>query len=181
MTLSKITTPVIVTPYKSLRQSFETSRLYSTPAMNVTSVNIFELNQICDTFNNLRHVPFPKVAGGKTGALFGEKTFAFTYLSKRSNTPKPHKKPLGVKAKLGWTLAGEHETSLNPSESTFNHRATTTKPFVHHVSRQQTKKPHLCVLVEQFWKIESEGTRKDRSLLSDEDNDALKNSENHTT
>ena len=79
-----------------------------------------------------------------------------------------------MKTKLGWTLAGEHETSLNPSESTFRHHSTTTKPFIYHLSRQQTEQPHLCELVEQFWKIESEGTQKNSCVLSDEDNDALK-------
>ena len=79
-----------------------------------------------------------------------------------------------MKTKLGWTLAGEYETSLNPSESTFRHHSTTTKPFIYHLSRQQTEQPHLCELVEQFWKIESEGTQKNSCVLSDEDNDALK-------
>ena len=40
MPLSKITAPVIITPNKSSRQSFEISRAYSTPAMNVTPANI---------------------------------------------------------------------------------------------------------------------------------------------
>ena len=56
---SKITAPVIITPFKSLRQSFEISRAYSTLATNVTPANIFELNQLCDTFNNLRQIHFP--------------------------------------------------------------------------------------------------------------------------
>ena len=77
MSLSKITAPVIITPYNSLRQSFEISRACSTPAMNVTPSNVFELNQICDTFNNLRHIHFPQVAGGKIGALLGVNTFAY--------------------------------------------------------------------------------------------------------
>ena len=75
MPLSKITAPVIITPYKSLRQSCEISRAYSAPAMNVTPANIFEWNQICDTFNNLRHIHFPQVAGGKNGAPLGVNTF----------------------------------------------------------------------------------------------------------
>ena len=77
-----------------------------------------------------------------------------------------------MKTQLGWTLAGEYETSLNPSEWTFNHHSTTS--FIYHVSRQQTEEPHLSGLVEQFWKIESEGTQEKSSVLSDEDNDALK-------
>ena len=68
----------------------------------------------------------------------------------------------------------EYETSLNPSESTFRHLSTATKPFIYHVSRQQTEEPHLSKLVEQFWKIESDGTQEDSSVLSDEDIDALK-------
>ena len=131
MPLSKITAPVIITPYKSLRQNFEISRAYSTPAMNVTPANIFELNQLCDTFNNLRHIHFPQVAGGKIGALLGVNTFAYTHpievITGNIN------QPFGVKTKLGWTLAGEYETSLHPSESTINHHSTTTKPFIYHV------------------------------------------------
>ena len=79
MLLSKITAPFIITPYNSLRQIFEISRACSTPAMNVTPSNVFELNQICDTFNNLRHIHFPQVAGGKIGALLGVNTFAYTH------------------------------------------------------------------------------------------------------
>ena len=109
--LSKITALVIITPYKSLRQSFEISRAYSTSAMNVTPANIFELNQICDTFHNLRHIHFPQVAGGKIGALLGVNTFAYTHPIEV--IPGNMNQPLGVKKKLGWTLAGEYETSLN--------------------------------------------------------------------
>ena len=72
------------------------------------------------------------------------------------------------------TIAGGYETSLHPSEPTINHHSTTIKPFIYHVSRQQTNEPHLSELVEHFWKIESEGTQENSSVLSDEDNDALK-------
>ena len=71
-------------------------------------------------------------------------------------------------------LAGEYETSLRPSETTINNHSTTTKQFIYHVSRQQTEEPHLSELVEQFWKIESEGIQENSSVLSDEDNGALK-------
>ena len=172
MPLSKITAPVIISPYKSLRQSFEIYRAYSTPAMNFTPANIFELNQLCDTFNNLRRIHFPQVAGGKNGALLGINIFAYTHPIEV--IPGNINQPFAVKTKLGWTLAGEYETSLHPSESTINNQSTTTKPFIYHVSRQQTEKPRLSKLVEQFWKIESEGTQENSSVLSDEDNDALK-------
>ena len=172
MPLSILTAPVIITPYKSLRQSFEISRAYSTPAMNVTPANIFELNQICDTFKILRHIHFTQVAGGKFGALLGVNTFANTHPIEVR--PGNTNQPVGVKTKLGWTLVGEFETSLNPSEDTFNHHSTTTKPFIYQVSRQQTEEPYLIELVEQFWKIESEGNHESSSVLSDENNDALK-------
>ena len=99
-----MTTPVIITPYKSMRQSFEISRAYSTPAMNVRPANVFELNQICDTFNNLHHIYFPQVAGGKIGALLGVNTFAYTHPIEVM--PGNINQPFGVKTKLGWTLAG---------------------------------------------------------------------------
>ena len=126
--------------------------------MNVTPANIFKLNQICDTFNNLRHIDFPQVAGGKIGALLGVNTLAYTHPIQ--GILGNINQPFGVKTNLGWTLAGEYEFSLNPSESTFRHHSTTTKQFIYHVSRQQTEEPHLSELVEKFWKIESEGTKK---------------------
>ena len=141
MPLSKITAAVNITPYKSLRQSFEISRACSTPTMNVTPANIFELYQLCDTFNNLRHIHFVQVAGGKIGALLDVNTFAYTHPIEL--IPGNINQPFGVKINLGWTLAVEYETLLNPSESTFNHPSTTTKPFIYHVSRQQSKESHL--------------------------------------
>ena len=171
MPLSKITAPVIFTPYKSLRQGFKISRANSTPAMNVTPANIIELNQICDTLNNLGHIQFCQVAGGKTRALLVVNTFAYTHPIEV--IPGNINQAFGVKTKLGWTLAGENETSLNPSESTFRHHSITNKPFIYHVSRQQTEEPDLSELVEQFWKLEREGTKENGSVLSDEVNDAL--------
>ena len=129
MPFSKITAPVIIPPYKSLRQSFEISRACSTPPMNVTPANVFELNQICDTFKNLRHIHFPQVAGGKMGALLGVNNSAYTHPIQV--IPGNVNQPFGVKTKLGWTLAGEYETSLNPCESTFRHHSTTTEPFIY--------------------------------------------------
>ena len=172
MPISKITATVIITPFNSLRQSFEMSLAYSTPAMNVTPANKFELNQKCDTFNNLRHIHFPQVAGGKIGALLGVNLFAYTHPIEV--IPGNINQLFGVKIKLGWTLAGEYETSLNHSESTFRQHSTTTKRFIYHVPKQQTEETHLSELVEQFWKIENEGTQENSSALSDEDNDALK-------
>ena len=172
MPLSKITAPVNIIPFKSLRQSFETSRAYSMPAMNATSANIFELNQICDIFHNLRHIHFLQVADGKIGALLGVNTFAYTHPIEV--IPGNMNQPFSVKIKLGWTLAGEYETSLSPSGSRFNCHSTTTKPLIYHVSRQRTEEPQLNELVELFWKNQSEGTEENGFVLSDEDNDALK-------
>ena len=62
MTLSKINEPVTITPYKSSEISFELSRAYSTPSLNVSAAYVFQLNQICDAFNNLRHIHFPYMA-----------------------------------------------------------------------------------------------------------------------
>ena len=106
---------------------------YSTPPMNVTPANKFELNQICDTFKNLHHIHFPQVAGNKIGAFLGVNTIGYTHPIEV--IPGNINQPFGVKTKIGWKLAGEYETSLNPSESTFRHHLTTTKPFIYHVSR----------------------------------------------
>ena len=83
--------------------------------MNLTPANIFELNQICDTFNNLHHIHFPQVAGGRIGAPLSVHTFA--YSSNRSNT-RDHKSNVWCENQTyGWILAGEYETSECNSQS----------------------------------------------------------------
>ena len=107
MPLSKISEQVTVAPYKNLDQKFQIKTTYSTPCLNVASANTFELNQLCDAFKALRHIHFPEIADGKTGALLGINTFAFTHLVEV--IPATKNQPFGVKTRLGWTLAGEYE------------------------------------------------------------------------
>ena len=107
MPLSKISEQVTVAPYENLDQRFQIKTTYSTPCLNVASANTFELNQLCDAFKALRHIHFPEIADGKTGALLGINTFAFTHLVEV--IPATKNRPFGVKTRLGWTLAGEYE------------------------------------------------------------------------
>ena len=108
--LLKTTVPVFITPYKSFRQNFEISLAYSTPAMNVTPANIFELKQIYDTLSNLLHIQFPQKAGVKIGALLDVNNLICTHPIKL--IPGNLNQPFGVKTILGWTLA-DYETPLD--------------------------------------------------------------------
>ena len=67
--------------------------------MYVTPANILELNQICDTFNSLRHMHFPQVAGSKIGALIIVNTIA--HFHPIEVIPGNINQPFGVKTKLG--------------------------------------------------------------------------------
>ena len=99
MSLSKIVEPVTITPYKSTEISFELSRTFSTPSLNVAAAKIVELNQLCDAFNSLRHIHFPNIADGKIGPLLGVNAFAFTHPT--HVMPGNQNQPFGVKTKLG--------------------------------------------------------------------------------
>ena len=177
--LSKIVEPVTITPYKSTEISFELSRTFRTPSVNVAAANIFELNQICDAFNSLRHIHFPNIADGKTGALLGVNAFAFTYPT--HVIPGNQNQPFGVKTKLGWTLAGEYENRI--SATTQQPASQQKKKFIFHVSRNRTDEPGLDELVQQFWSIGAEGIQEDREQVytkqEEEFLDILKNSINH--
>ena len=146
MSLSKIVEPVTITPYKSTEISFELSRTFSTPSMNVAAAKSFELNQICDAFNSLRHIDFPIIADGKIGALLGVNAFAFTYPT--HVIPGNQNQPFGVKTKLGWTLAGEYENRI--SATTQQPASQQKKKFIFLVSRSRTDEPGLDELVQQF-------------------------------
>ena len=143
MSLSKIVEPVTITPYKSTEISFELSRTFSTPSLNVAAAKIFELNQICDASNSLRHIHFPNIADGKIGALLGVNAFAFTYPT-HVIIPGNQNQPFGVKTKLGWTLAGEYENCIS---ATTQQPASQQKKSVFHVSTNRTDDPGLDKLV----------------------------------
>ena len=178
MSLSKIVEPVTITPYKSTEISFELSRTFSTPSLNVAAAKIFELNQICDAFNSLRHIHFPNIADGKIGALLGVNAFAFTYPT--HVIPGNQNQPFGLKTKLGWTLAGEYENCIS---ATTQQPPSQQKKFIFNVSRNRTDEPGLDELVQQFWSIEADGIQKDREQVYTKQEeqflDILKNSINH--
>ena len=162
MSLSKIVEPVTITPYKSTEISFELSRTFSIPSLNVAAAKIFELNQICDAFNSLRHIHFPNIADGKIGALLGVIAFAFTYPT--HVIPGNQNQPFGVKTKLGWTLAGEYENRI--SATTQQLASQQKKKFIFHMSRNRTDEPGLDEIVQQFLSIEVDGIQKDRKQLT---------------
>ena len=87
--------------------SFELSRAYSEPSLNVTAENVFQLNQICDAFNNLSYIHSPYIYDGKIGALLGVNAFAFTYATHLIQGNQ--NQLFGVKTKLSWSLADEYE------------------------------------------------------------------------
>ena len=160
MSLSKIVEPVTITPNKSTEISFELSGTLSTPSQNVAAAKLFELNQICYAFNSLRHIHFPNIADGKIGALLGVNAFAFTYPT--HVIPGNQNQPIGVKTKLGWTLAGEYENRIS---ATTQQPASQQKIFIFHESRNRTDEPGLDELVQQFWSIEAYGIQKDREQI----------------
>ena len=178
MSLSEIVEPVTITPYKSTEISFELSRTFGTPSLNVADAKIFELNQICDAFNSLRHVHFPNISDGTIGALLGVNAFAFTYPT--HVIPGNQNQPFGVKNKLGWTLAGEYENRI--SATTQQPASQQKKKFIFHVSRNRTDEPRLDEFVQQFWSIEADGIQKDREQVYTKPEDlfldTLKNSIN---
>ena len=178
LSLSKIVEPVTITPYKSTEISFELSRTLSTPSLNVAAAKIFELNQICDAFNSLRHIDFPNIADGKIGAL-GVIAFAFNYPT--HVIPGNQNQPFGVKTKLGWTLAGDYENLI--SATTQQPASQQKKKFIFHVSRNSSDETRLDELVQHFWIIEADGIQKDREQVYTKQEeqflDILKNSINH--
>ena len=80
MTLSNINEPVTITPYKSSEISFELSRAYSTPSLNVSAANVFQLNESCDVFNNLRHIHFPYIASVKSKGSVGDSSVILNFV-----------------------------------------------------------------------------------------------------
>ena len=164
---SKISEPVAVAPYENLDQKFQITTTYSTPCLNVAPANTFELNQLCDKFKELRHIHFTEIAEGKIGAFLGINTFAFSHPVEVILATK--NQPFGVKTRLGWTLAGEYERVQKQPKQ----RSHQQKQYVYHVSRQSSDDQPLVELLEQFWKIEAEGTQPESESANPVDKEAV--------
>ena len=115
----------------------------------------------------MRHIHFPEIAEGKIGALLGINTFAFTHPVEV--IPSTENQPLGVKTRLGWTLAGEYERVQKQPKQ----RSHQQKQYVYQVSRQSSDDQPLDELLEQFWKIEAEGTQTESESSNPADKEAL--------
>ena len=108
----------------------------------------------------MRHIHFPEIAEGKIGALLGMNTIAFTHAVEV--IPATKNQPFGVKTRLGWTLAGEYERVPKQPKQ----RSHQQKQYVYHVSRRSSDDQPLDELLEQFLKIEAEGTQPERESKS---------------
>ena len=179
MSLSRIVEPVTITPYKSTEISFELSRTFNIPSLNVAAAKIFEFNQIFDAFNSLCHILLLNIADGKISALLGVNTFAFTCPT--HVIPCNQNQPFVVKIKFGWTLAGEYENCI--SANTQQPASQQKKKFIFHVSRNRTDEPWLDELVQPFWSTEADGIQKDLEQVYTKQEeqflDILTNSINH--
>ena len=177
MPLSKIKQPITVCPFNQFDEKFQISRAYSTPTLNVNAANVTELNYVCDAFNELRHIYFPDIAEGKIGALLGVNAFAFTHPTEVIQGTEI--RPFGVKTKLGWTLAGEYLNTLGNCSSKSSNKS---KVFVYHVCRKSPEQP-LDNLIQEFWSIENDGTRKEDNTITEDEKSAIRILEstiNHT-
>ena len=167
MPLSKISEQVTVASYENLDQKFQITTTYSTPCLNVAPANTFELNQLCDAFKELRHIHLPEIAEGIIGALLGINTFAFTHPVEV--IPANKNLTFGIKTRLGWTLAGEYERVQKQPKQ----RSHQQKQYVYHVSRRSSDDQPLDELLEQFWKIEAEGSQPEPESKNPVDKEAL--------
>ena len=97
----------------------------------------------------------------------GINTFAFTHPVEV--IPATKNQPFGVKTRLGWILAGEYERVQKQPKQ----RSHQQKQYVYHVSRRSSDDQPLDELLEQFLKIEAEGTQPKRESTNPVDKEAL--------
>ena len=177
MPLSKIKQAITVCPFNHFDEKFQISRAYSTPTLNVIAANVTELNYVCDAFNELRHIYFQDIAEGKIGALLVVNAFAFTHPNEVIQGTEI--RPFVVKTKFGWTLAGEYLNTLGNRSSKSSNKS---KVFVYHVCRKSPEQP-LDNLIQEFWSIENDCTRKEDNTITEDEKSAIRILEstiNHT-
>ena len=101
---------------KPIDSSVEPVRLndvMAVPDLNMSAVNVAQLNALCNNYDHLSHVSFPELERNNVSIIIGIDNLDLIHYKQIVKGPK--NAPWGVETPLGWTCAGKTNLVFNES------------------------------------------------------------------
>ena len=163
--LSVSATSFDLAPYADNDNKFHVQHAFSTSNINLPPADTTELNDICQSFPQLRHIKFPDINQGKIGVLLGTACVPFTHSLEWIRGA--HNCPSGVRTEPGWTIAGEFRHSSRK-------KPTATKQLLFFASHETSPQSASTDILEHYWNVEKIATEPaQKDALSTHDKEAL--------
>ena len=147
--LSVSATSFDIAPYADNDNKFHVQHAFSTPKINLPHADTTELNDICQSFPQLRHIKFPDINQGKIGVLLGTACVLFTHSLEWIRGA--HNCPSGIRTELGWNIAGEFRHSSRK-------KYIATKHLLFFASHETSSQSASTDNLEHYWNVEKIAT-----------------------
>ncbi|XP_075250799.1 uncharacterized protein LOC142343002 [Convolutriloba macropyga] len=149
---------------KPIDSSIEPVRLndvMAVPDLNMSAVNVAQLNALCQNYDHLSHKNFPELERNNVSIIIGIDNLDLIHYKQIIKGPK--NAPWGVETPLGWTCAGKTNLVLNES----------TQVQYTQVQNCPNMDDSLFKLVQDRMKVENWGIASPRKALSENDKRAI--------
>ncbi|XP_075241673.1 uncharacterized protein LOC142336649 [Convolutriloba macropyga] len=131
------------------------------PDLNMSAVNVAQLNALCNNFDHLSHINFPKLERNNVPKIIGIDNLDLIHYKQIIKGPK--NAPWGVETPLGWTSSGKTNLVFNES----------TPAQYTQVQKCPNIDDSLFKLVQDWMKVENLGIASPRKALSENDKRAI--------
>ena len=149
---------------KPIDSSVEPVRLndvMAVPDLNMSAVNVAQLNALCNNYDHLSHINFPELERNNVSIIIGIDNSDLIHYKQIIKGPK--NAPWGVETPLGWTCAGKTILVFNES----------TPVQYTQVQNCPNMDDSLFKLVQDWMKVENLGIASPRKALSENDKRAI--------
>ena len=156
---------------KPIDSSVEPVRLndvMAVPDLNMSAVNVAQLNALCNNYDHLSHINFPELERNNVSIIIGIDNLDLIHYKQIIKGSKNAQ--WGVETPLGWTCAGKTNLVFNES-----------KPVQYtQVQNCPNMDDSLFKLVQDWMKVENLGIALPRKALAENDKRAIENLESTT-
>ena len=160
---------VYIKTLHSDQQSFLLTDVIAVQNLNMSPVDTQKLNQLCEPFEHLSHISFPKIGNNSVAIFLAIGNLNLIHYKQLVEVPK--NAPWGVETQLGWIYAGKTDLVLDES-----YPVQFTQLNSHPNMDEQMFK-----MVSDRLKIETLGIASPKKSMSKIDKTALEILDNKTT
>ena len=102
-----------IKPIDSSVEPVRPNDVMAAPDLNMSAVNVAQLNALCNNYDHLSHINFPELERNNVSIIIGIDNLDLIHYKQIIKGPK--NAPWGVETPLGWTCAGKTNLVFNES------------------------------------------------------------------